>query len=92
MKLRDDFGLTGFGFIICAAVGTILFVAIVLSSVIYGGRAIGRPTCRRWSVQTGIPTKFVVLNAFDSGTCLARTPSGRWVRNGQWLAFVNGTP
>lgn len=70
-----------------ALLGIGVFVGVVTACIIYGGRAYGRPQCARWGVQTGYPTKFVILGWADGGTCLARTKSGRWVLNTQVRAF-----
>jgi len=91
LRLTDRYGNASIlTFILGFAAFVALIVAIVMVSVIVGGRVVGRTTCRNWGVQTGIPTKFAILNWNDPGTCLARTPDGRWVLNTNWQAFVNG--
>ena len=89
LGLVDSYGLTMGGFLGILAGGILLVLAVVFCAVTYGGRSYGRTTCANWSSQTGIQTKFVILNWADSGTCLARTPGGRWVLNSKWQAFVN---
>lgn len=78
------------GFLSACGGGCFLLAAILVPTIVLSSRAVGRTTCRHWGTQTNIPTKFVLLNWADSGTCLARTPTGRWVPNSNWAAFVRG--
>ena len=80
LHLVDDYGMTGYGFVATMVVVLAVIVAVTFCGFTYGGRAVGRTTCRNWGTQTGYETKFVVLNWSDSGTCLARS-HGRWVQN-----------
>lgn len=58
-----------------------LFAAVSMGIAIASSRVVGRTTCHNFAVQTGYRTKFEVLNFFDTGTCLARTPDGHWTKN-----------
>ena len=91
LRLTDDFGLTVGGFLLSAFGGIAVFVIAVTIAIALGSRAYGRTSCSNWASQTGIPTKFAVLNWADSGTCLARTPDGRWIANSNWQAFVGAS-
>jgi hypothetical protein len=61
--------------------GLVFLVTGFVSVIIYPSRSVGRTTCRHFSEQSGYPTKFVILNWADTGTCLARTPDGHWTKN-----------
>lgn len=90
-RLADNYGLTGLGIIsVVASIFVVVVVSLVLALTL-GGRAYGRTTCTNWSQETGVRTKFAVLNWLDSGQCLALTPSGTWVLNSRWQAFVEGS-
>jgi hypothetical protein len=89
--LVDSYGLTPYGVLAILIGCALAIVGVMFAAATYGGRSYGRATCARWGAQTGIQTKFVVLNWADSGTCLARTLNGRWVKNSQWVAFVQGS-
>ena len=82
----DDF----FAFM-AAILGIAAFIAGILAIVVLSMRAYGPGQCHRWGTQTGIATKFVTLGFMDTGTCLARTPSGRWVKNTQYVAYLAGS-
>lgn len=73
-----------------STIAVVIVMFGIFSAVVYGGRANGRGTCSQWEQQMGVPTKFTVLNWADSGTCLAKTPEGIWVKNTNWQAFVGG--
>lgn len=88
LHLTDDLGVTIGGMLAIVFSALAVFVAIAMAAIIAGSRAIGRPTCRNFAAQTGFPTKFVVLNVFDTGTCLAQAPNGRWVKNTQIVQFI----
>jgi len=66
----------------------VALVTGVMILIIVPSRAVGRNSCEKWSRQTNVPTKFVLLNTFDTGTCLAKTPDGHWVQNSNWYAYV----
>ncbi len=87
-RLVDGFGLTGLGFVVTGVAGFLLFVTVVMVSVVGLSRHFGRIACGNWSSETGYPTKFVLLNTASTGTCLARTPSGRWVVNSKVIAIA----
>ncbi len=89
LRLTDGYGFTLLGVITTVLLSFVTLILAVGLAVTLGGRAYGRTTCANWSVETGIETKFAVLNWADSGTCLAKTPDGRWVLNSKWTAFVN---
>jgi hypothetical protein len=72
----------GFAALSCALIPT-----IVLPS-----RYVGSTNCRNWSQQTGYPSKFRVLNWFDTGQCLARTPDGHWTLNTNIIVNVPAKP
>lgn len=83
-------GLSGFGFGV-VFLGTIFaLIAVVCVAIIAGGRITGRTGCANWGMETGIPTKFVILNFGNTGTCFAHAPDGRWVPKDQWAVFVSG--
>src|SRR4051812_43675540 len=69
------------GWFLVFVAGVILLVAVIGIAVTVGQRAVGRTTCRNWSEQTGYPSKFVILNFFGGGTCLAGPRWGRGVKN-----------
>ncbi len=92
LHLVDSWGLTGWGLALWFTLGLSVVLTVLFASIILGSRAIGRTTCRHWSEQTGYPSKFRILNFFDTGTCLARTPSGRWVLNSKVLTFTGRKP
>lgn len=88
--LADAYGLSFLGMILSIfAVLAVAVLAIGITGTV-AARAYGHTTCNNWGSETGIATKFVVLNWGDSGTCLAQTPDGRWVLNSKWTAFVKG--
>jgi hypothetical protein len=90
LRLRDSYGVTPLGVILIALSSIGALILILFLSILYGGRAAGRTICRHWSDQTGIPTKFEVLYWADTGTCLARTPDGRWVLNTKVQVYIPG--
>ena len=90
LRLTDRYGATPLGIILTILLSFLAVMALVVFLVVALSRPIGRTTCRNWSGQTGIPTKFVVLNVFDTGTCLARTPDGRWVNNSRVQVYIPG--
>lgn len=83
LGLVDNYGLTGVGFLTALLAGITLLMAVLVTSIVLGSRAIGRTTCGHWASQTGFASKFVVLNFFDTGSCL-----GRWVKNTQIVQFI----
>lgn len=85
-------GISGFGIILSAASVVLLLVAVITVVAIGSGRAIGRTTCHHWATQTGFKSKFVVLNFFSAGTCLAQAPNGQWVVNSQIVQFIGAKP
>lgn len=82
IKLSHD-EFSGWGFLAAITCAIAVIMAILVPLVTYGSRNQGRISCRSFASQTGYPTKFVLLNSWDTGTCLARTRSGRWVPKGQ---------
>ena len=66
----------------------VAFILGIFLLIIGISRPVGRSTCANWSRQTGVTTKFVLLNWADTGTCLARTPDGHWIQNTNWNAYV----
>lgn len=81
-RVAFDFGPNDTaGFIGGMVTGLAILVLGIVPTVILPLRAVGRTTCRNFAAQTGYPTKFVVLNWADTGTCLARTPDGHWTKN-----------
>lgn len=84
----DDISLGSF-VLYFLAICCLLF-AIIFPAVTFGGRAVGRTTCRNWGSQVGVPVEFRVLNWADTGTCFARTPGGRWIPNSNWFSYVRG--
>lgn len=91
LHLTNSYGITGIGTIVLAVGTLVVLVAVLVSATVLGGRSVGRITCRHWGAQTGFPTKFVVLNFFDDGTCLAQAPNGRWVVNTKVVQFIGAT-
>lgn len=76
------------GFFVASLGALTGLIALVLILVLAIGRPVGHRTCTAWGKQTGVPVKFVLLNDFDTGTCLAKTPDGKWVQNSNWYAYV----
>ena len=77
-----NYGLdNGWWFLAAAVAGVAALTLIVTSVVPLASRAAGESSCKSWGAQTGYPTKFRVLWALDTGTCLARLPNGKWVPN-----------
>ncbi len=72
--------------------GVSLFGCGVIAVVVYPSRSVGNTTCRHWGEQSGYETKFRILNWADTGTCLARTPNGRWVKNTNIIINVPEKP
>lgn len=66
-------------------VASIMGIFLLVTGI---SRPVGHSICNNWSRQTGVPTKFVILNWADTGTCLARTPDGHWIQNSNWNAYV----
>jgi len=64
--------------IIAAVLG---IAAIVLGLVLAISYPVGHGICNTWGRDTGYRTKYVRLYVFDTGTCLAQTSSGQWVKN-----------
>lgn len=91
LHLSDSYGISGLGILVAILGGGAIFVSALVIGVITTGRSIGRTTCRNWSTQTGFPSKFVILNLFDSGTCLAQAPNGRWVVNTKVVQFIQAS-
>lgn len=79
-----DFPWFIFGIISAIAALVLTCMAIIIPIA----RHVGHSTCSNWSSQTSVPTKFVLLNWADTGTCLAKTPDGHWVKNSNWYAYV----
>ena len=71
----------GWAFVGTMALGIAALTLIVVASVPLVARAAGEASCSSWGAQTGYQTKFRVLWALDTGTCLARLPNGKWVAN-----------
>lgn len=92
LGLSDSYGLTAAGFILGILAAVIALVTIILFITLASSRAIGRTTCHNWSAQTGFKSKFVVLNFFSTGTCLAQAPNGQWVVNSQIVQFIGAKP
>ncbi len=88
LRLTDSFGLTMGGFVVSLVTVIVAFIAILSVLVIGLSRHYGRISCANWSAETGYPSKFVILNTASGGTCLARTPSGRWVVNSKVIEVV----
>ncbi len=85
---RDEYGnatFAAFMLTLCSAIVAVCI--IVFLAVVLVGRSVGRTTCENWSIETGIESKFVLLNWADTGTCLAKAPDGRWILNSNWQAF-----
>ena len=91
LHLVDGYGISTLGAALSVVFGCLALAGVLIIGITLGGRAYGRTTCANWGSASGITTKFQVLNWADSGTCLARTPSGQWVLNSKWEAFVTGT-
>ena len=75
--------------IACGLASLFLFI---IPTVVLPSRAIGAANCRNWSRQTGYPSKFVVLNWFDEGQCLARMPDGHWTYSDNIIINVPAKP
>ena len=84
------------GWVAGTIIGTVIalfiaaFVAILMAIILAISIPVGRGICNRWEEQTGVETKFVRLNLFDTGTCLAKAPDGRWVKNTSVQVFIPG--
>lgn len=65
---------------------------LLIPTITWASRSVGRTTCRNWEEQTGYQTKFQVLNLFDGGTCLAKTRGGHWVQNTHVIINVPEKP
>lgn len=85
---RDRFPVVSPLCVVVGIAGAIVFIGSgFVSIIVYASRAAGRTSCSHWGQQTGYPTKFRVLYWADTGTCLAQTPNGHWVKNTQ--VFIN---
>lgn len=91
LHLTDYCGLTDLGLILSLLVGAAVIVTVLVVSIVASERAVGRISCRNWAQAAGFPSKFVILNYFDSGSCLAQAPNGRWVSNTKVVQFIQAT-
>lgn len=72
------------GWILVTILGAVAaLVGVVVPTVTWSSRVVGRTSCRNWATQTGYQTKFAIINWADGGTCLALTSDGHWVPNTQ---------
>lgn len=79
--LVDRDGATVFGFVL-AIVGIAVAVFIAGAAILIPTmRAYGRNQCSNWGNQSGYETKYIVPGFLDTGTCLAKTNNGSWVKN-----------
>jgi hypothetical protein len=79
---NDNWGYLKFRWIILfGSVGLAVLVASIIAIVIPVSRAVGETNCSNLGEQTGYPTKFRILNFFDTGTCLVRNSNGLWVKD-----------
>ena len=92
LHITDSFGLTMGGLMLCILAAVAVFVAVLMFAIVESSRSVGRTTCRNFQTQTGYETKFVLLNFFDTGTCLAKAPDGRWVLNSKVLTIAGKQP
>jgi hypothetical protein len=85
---NEAFVLVGIVSAVFALVCVVL--AITLPAVIYSSRHFGRVSCDNFAIQSGYQTKFVLLNSWATGTCLAHTKDGRWVPTNQLIGVSRG--
>lgn len=85
-------GISAFGIVLSAVTAVLALTGVITVAVIGSSRAIGRTTCHHWATQTGFKSKFVVLNFFSAGTCLAQAPNGQWVVSSQIVQFIGAKP
>ncbi len=93
--LKDKYGMVRDVWVICGFVVAFtllvaVFTAVMIAAIISISIPYGRTSCRNWAKRTGVATKFTRLNFFDTGTCLAQAPDGRWVKNTSVQVFIPG--
>lgn len=59
----------------------VLIIAVSVSVLLFSLRAYGRNQCSNWGHDAGYTTKYIVPGFVDTGTCLAKTRDGYWVKN-----------